>query len=173
MAEPLKEGDNLPDTLHQWTDAESGEKWTLVLAWRVLRGRAECVSVEFSSIWGPRARGHPVSSRVLRTPAVARLIDEHRAGLSDWLPPEQARTYSVPAGMRASTWERLQEAAAVYRADTTGRPTKAVARHFTLSDSAAGKVVGRARVAGLLPPTTPGVAAAKATKPPRKPKGTS
>jgi hypothetical protein len=38
-------------------------------------------------------------------------------------------------------------------------PTRAVAEHFTISDSAAAKRVARARAAGLLPKTKPGKAA--------------
>jgi hypothetical protein len=52
------------------------------------------------------------------------------------------------------------EVADVYRqAWRDGRPpTKAVAKHFQISDSAAAKRVMRARQGGLLPPTEKGVA---------------
>lgn len=66
--------------------------------------------------------------------------------------------------MKASTIERLQRVAAVYReaAMTGAPPTQAVAQREEVSYSAAAKLVWRTRLAGLLPATTPGVV----TRPP-------
>jgi hypothetical protein len=58
-------------------------------------------------------------------------------------------------------FETLVEAAAVYRqAFATTSPRKAVAKHFSISDSQASKYITRARKEGLLPPTQRGRARA-------------
>lgn len=63
------------------------------------------------------------------------------------------------AGGNALPGNVYEQVARVYRqAWMDGRrPTRAVAEHFTISDSAAAKRVMRARKAGLLPPTDKGV----------------
>jgi hypothetical protein len=75
--------------------------------------------------------------------------------------------------VRERTKSRIAQAAAVYLAawkdpKTRHRPTMAVAEHFTISASAAGKLVSRARAEGLLPATRAGVALGGPTTRPRR-----
>lgn len=71
------------------------------------------------------------------------------------------------AGPNALPGSVYEEVARVYRqAWSEGRaPTRAVAEHFTISESAAAKRVMRARRAGFLPPTEKGVPGVRNTDP--------
>lgn len=53
---------------------------------------------------------------------------------------------------RPVTVERLREAATVYLADGSGKPTEAVQRALHVSHSTAARLVGQARRGGLIPP---------------------
>ena len=161
-AERLKNGDRLPSTFRFWPNERTGP-WKIELHWAVVDERAECIGVTVTSDYdyGP-ARGRNARLRPLRTTEWREInpstfIEEDRGGLAEMLPPIQAVTYRKPPGMSADTLGMLREVARVYRA--AGRkPTKAVAGHFTISDSAAAKRVARAREIGLLPKSRPGVA---------------
>jgi hypothetical protein len=158
-ARRLKNGDLLPDTFRFWPNARTGP-WKVELHWAVVDDRAECIGVTVTSDYEP-ARGKGARLRPLRTTEWREInpstfIEEDRQ-LAEILPPIQAETYRKPPGMSADTLAMLREVARVYRA--AGRkPTKAVADHFTITDSAAAKRVARAREIGLLPKSRSGVA---------------
>jgi hypothetical protein len=121
--------------------------WLAVLNWSVIDGRHECVALHVQQA-GVAAI---LTASLLRKLPVADWIAQDRAGMT----PRQTTT-----GMRTSTLNRLKEAAEVYREALRYRepPTKAVAEHFDISHGGASNLVSRARAAGLLPPTSPGVA---------------
>lgn len=101
--------------------------------------------------------GEPVRTAVLRSIPLAAMIAEKRAELPPLpLPPRPAPTLST---MRPSTAQRLQLAAETYlEAWRVGEPTtQAVARRLNVSESAALNLVHRARAAGLLGETSPGM----------------
>jgi hypothetical protein len=62
----------------------------------------------------------------------------------------------LPRDYRVLTDEVLRKVAEIYRANVSGAPTKAVARHFRVKDRMASTYVDRARKAGYLPPTKQG-----------------
>jgi hypothetical protein len=158
------EGDPLPDTVRLWPDERRGPFY-LTLGWQVIRGRAECVRVELRSVGTPlrRVTGVPVTAAHIRALRIGQIIDEDRASMADILTPADAAAYRAPQ-LREATAARLAKAAAVYRQAhaASRKPTRAVAEHFKISDSAAAKLVARARAARLLPATTPGVAVSRA-----------
>ncbi|MFG2046058.1 hypothetical protein ACGFIW_01340 [Micromonospora sp. NPDC048935] len=133
-----------PSTQHQWPDPEDGP-WLATLAWQVIDGRPECTGLTLA------ADGRMLTASVVRKIPVADWIAEDRARL--------APTQPAIGGLRASTVERLKTAAEVYqRAKSEGLPpTKAVAAHYGISHGGASNLISRARSAGLLPPTSPGV----------------
>lgn len=63
----------------------------------------------------------------------------------------------VRKGRSRMSPEYLERVAKVYRDNVTGKPTDAVRRAFGLTPRTAARYVSRAREAGLLPPTDPGV----------------
>lgn len=169
MSQSPAEKQLLPRTTHFWPDPQFGP-WTVTFNWQDVSGRAEVVGVTIDSARNPRGgkspswQPRPVTTAVLRELRIGQLMEEDRAGLVD-LFPDDSPLYKAPPTMRPVTLARLKTAAKVYKKHIdTGKPTRAVARHFTISDSAAAKQVARAREIGLLPPTKKGVTAARASR---------
>lgn len=135
----------LSTTQHRWPD-EHGGPWLVTLMWHVVDGRPECAGLTIEG-----REGTILAGGTLRKLPVAEWIAEDRARI--------APTQLAVGGLRASTVERLETAAAVYqRARSEGLPpTKAVAAHYGISHGGASNLISRARAAGLLPPTSPGV----------------
>lgn len=147
--------------------------------WQMVHGRAECVGLEVTSIdYDPAGKGgyrktpeggwpqvgQPVTTALLRSLKLSELVAAHRGYVSGlhgkFGQPRLAAAYSVAPSMRESTAGRLRQVAEVYRTAWRAgeRPTKAVAEAFDVSGVAAAKLVSRARAAGMLPPTSQGVA---------------
>jgi hypothetical protein len=144
------EGQRLPDTEDWWPDATSGP-WVLTLAWQVIDGRPECVGMSLEHTADPSAP--PVlTAATLKELRIAEKIAMARA--------QMAPAVEATRGLRASTANRLREAAAIYLVayDRGEPPTKAVATHFGITTGGASNLVSRARSVGLLPPTSRGVA---------------
>ncbi len=168
-----------------WPDPRQGP-WLLRLMWAPVRGRIECVGMEIRGYretgegWPPELPSWDEDPPILQTSILRdmplhsivsdmrREMAEQSEGFVAWLAaqPEFA-TPEDQEGLRQLTasWREppgsvsgLAEVARVYdEAWRAGKPpTKAVAEHFVISDSAAAKRVSRARVAGLLPETTRG-----------------
>lgn len=166
--------------------ATSGFRWPdrngpfeITLHWLPIEGRMECAGIDIRSfrrlpgqdqrkLYGSEPQA--VTTSVLRSIPLARIIDEHRARLRDW--PSQSRIGElVPARVRRTMWkpgkrgrpptygpEHFEEVARVYREayEINRTPTRHVARHFKTTESAAAKWVARCRELGLLPKTTRG-----------------
>lgn len=132
-------------TQHHWPDPSEGP-WSVTLDWQVIDGRPECTGLAVAG-----SEGRMLTASVVRKIPVADWIAEDRARL--------APTKPAIGGLRASTVERLKTAAEVYqRARSEGLPpTKAVAAYYGISHGGASNLISRARAAGLLPPTSPGV----------------
>jgi hypothetical protein len=96
-----------------------------------------------------------------RTVVIASVL--RKVPISKWITEDRAKLAQPAAtsGLRQSTIDRLAVVAEVYQRALQERrpPTKAVAAHFGLSHGGAANLVSRARDAGLLPPTSPGVSA--------------
>lgn len=155
MAAAVKDGEQFEPTEHRWPDLEHGP-WRLILWWSHVDGRPECTGLEVKLLERPDtgawSRRYVLPATALRDLRLAETIAADRAAMS----PEPARA----SGLRRSTLERLEKAAEVYQAARAeGRaPVKAVAEHFRISQGGASNLVARARAAGFLPPTSPGVA---------------
>ncbi len=168
-----------------WPDPRQGP-WRIRLVWAPVRGRIECVGMEIRGYrktneeWPPELPAWDEDPPILQTSIlrdmplhsivgdVRREMAEQGEGFRAWLAaqPEFADP-EAQEGFRqlAAFWHELPgsvsglaEVARVYdEAWRAGKPpTKAVAEHFVISDSAAAKRVSRARKAGLLPETTRG-----------------
>lgn len=155
MVATVRDGDPLEPTNHLWPDPDDGP-WRLVLLWSYLDGRPECTGLEVRLAEKPDrggwSRRHVLPTSGLREIRFAELIAADRAAMT----PASSR----PTNLRRSTLERLEEAAQVYQ-DARAKgypPVPAVAEHFHISKGGASNLVARARAAGLLPPTSPGVA---------------
>lgn len=168
----------LPPTTRRWPNPDTGP-WAITLHWQVVAGRPEAVAVDIASALPPGeqtrrygtpdllpADGQPLRTGTLRGLNLATILAEERVRAAAVLrergqrptPPDTAPV----EGMRDATRRQLEQAAAVYRqaiADGRDDPNRAVAEHLGISQAAAGKRVQRARAAGMLPPTTPGVSA--------------
>lgn len=163
----------LPSSERLWPDFEKGP-WLLHFDWCAIEGRAECVGFAITSVVPeghrpgelvpPQDAAQRLSAQQLRDVPLGALVDEERPewaagwralGLND-----VADAFAAPRGRRHphDPPERLRRAAAIYReAFSAGQPpTKAVEEALVISRSAAGKLVARARAAGLLPPTSQG-----------------
>jgi hypothetical protein len=130
-----------------------------------------------------------VSATLVKSLPIGRIIDEARSTGAMYgelvetelgrvlVPGFHAEAFLAPSTKRGRpvqwTHERLAEVAQVYRgAWFSGKPPrKAVAAHFHLEDGAAGKLVSRARPAGLLGETTRGRGGLGTPKGKRKEKG--
>lgn len=165
MPDDLQDGTLLPSTLHAWPDERNGP-WSVTLHWKVLDGRAECVGVDIASTdvgnGRPptlgRGNGLPVTGTVLRNIGLPERIAADRMAMAALLPASQGEQYA-PAGMRRSTADRHRLVAKVYR-DAIARgdkPIKAVAAELGVTEASASTIVARARSAGFLGPTSPGV----------------
>jgi hypothetical protein len=152
----------------KWPNPERGPL-EIVIAYADVDGRWEPVGVQVVA-----TDLSPITAVALRSLPWGRISSEARPG------PMRIQ-YSSPdeIGGEPLTWghdygfskprrgrppeygpEHFAEVARVYReayADNKA-PTRAVARHFSVSHSAAGKWVARCRDLGLLPPTTRGKA---------------
>jgi hypothetical protein len=98
-----------------------------------------------------------VDRRLNPPPTAAEMLGEH-------LPKGEWTERNAAVGERASssrrqrrpvTDARLQEVAAIYRRDTSGKPTEAVARACIVAYSTAARLVGQARERGFLPAYEP------------------
>lgn len=141
------------------------------MKWAPVRGRAEVVELRLRSLDDPPV---PITTTLLRSLSLGSAIDTERTGWGEALADlaedddrwsEHAEHMNAPlkrGGHPALPANELARVAAIYR-DALARndnPTQAVAKSFHLSQSGAAKRVRRARDKGLLPETTPGVAAA-------------
>ncbi len=150
-------------TYHRYPDEKDGP-WMLQLYWQQIDGRPECVGMKLSSMAGRSEnrkvppplqmpeRGIPLTTGIIRDVKIGEIMRGDREHLT-------RRTEVVrPAGLRESTFLRLQETARIYREAFAagGKPTTAVAEHFGLTVGGASSLVSRARDLGLLPPTTRG-----------------
>lgn len=178
MPEAFQNGDHLIPTTRLWPDKETGP-WVLVFHWQVLNGRAECIGMDMVSSlpdeeidrrFGGRsvvslpAIGTPLRTSTLRSMNLAEILAEERVRANEFWDnrfgdPSMGVPYVAPREMRPATIRRLQRVAEVYReAWREGRPpTKEVAKQLGVTVAAASGLVSRARAAGFLPPTSPGV----------------
>jgi hypothetical protein len=167
-----------------WPDERTGP-WLIVVTWAAVEGRLEPVGLELRGYrekegerawpavlptWdqGPAVLATTTLREIPFATLVADLRRERAAQHADFIDhlaaqPEyqsEADQASLRRLRSAGTrrYAALAEVAEVYRhAWETGRaPTRAVAEHFTISQSAAAKRVSRAREAGYLPLTTQG-----------------
>jgi hypothetical protein len=163
-----------------WPDTLKGP-WSLRFHWAVIDGRAECIGLGI----GPADEDHPlpVTRSLVRELPIGKLISEElqtyrsllvalehgqlpgaskaaKAAARELAPAFSERPQR--AGGRRPKYDNghFAEVAKVYgHAYAAGRtPTRAVAKHFSASPSAAAKWVARARKMGFLGPTDPGVA---------------
>jgi hypothetical protein len=173
-------GDSTQDAL-LWPDDRRGP-WLIVVTWAGIRGRLEPVGLEirgyregdWPSVLPTRDQGPAIlTTTTVRELPFATIVAELRrqraaqhADFIDFLaaqPENQAEADQEwlrrlkSAGTRRHA--EVAEVAEVYRQawEVTGLPpTRAVATHFGISQSAAAKRVSRARQAGYLPLTTRG-----------------
>ena len=165
-----------------WPDPQTGP-WLITVTWADFEGRLEPVSLEIrgyredGQAWPPvlplRDQGPAIlATTTLREIPFATIVADLRrqraaqhADFIDFLAAQpEYQTEADQASLRrlrSSGTRRpaaLAEVAEVYRhAWRDGRPpTRAVAEHFVISQSAAAKRVARARQAGYLPLTTQG-----------------
>lgn len=149
---------------------------TLHFEWR--EGRWECVEVNVKMV---SEHLRPITTSVLRSLPIAGLIEKHRPGSVESLTTADMdgtiyttehdyRSKPKPQGGRPPEYgpEHWEKVAQVYReAFAKNRtPTRAVARRFKVTPSAAAKWVAQCRERGLLPRTTRGKA--RAVAPPAK-----
>jgi hypothetical protein len=143
--------------------------YDVTLRFAPIEGRMECVGVDVQVVPGPRPR--LVTAVALHSIPLGRLIEKRRKEAGDVL---------VTVGGGQVTWtgqevtvkvtrhggrppkygpEHWDEVARVYHEGFQNRtPTRAVARHFKVSDTAAAKWIAKCRKLGLLPETTRGKA---------------
>ena len=166
-----------------WPDRKRGP-WSVSATFTLLDGRPECVSLTFGlkAVGGSSA---PVQWTALRAVNGGELIDALRHQVLDddrayiervfgRFPPESRATLDR-LGVTRSAFEEerptgrprlygrdhFEAVAAVYRqAHSTGKPTQAVAEHFSVSSTTAAKWVARCRSPELklLGAATPGKA---------------
>jgi hypothetical protein len=182
----FRSNEHAPVRNHQdallWPDARSGP-WLIVVTWAGIEGRLEPVGLEIrgyredGQAWPAVLPARDQSPAILATTIVreipfATIVAELRreravqhVGFIDFLarqPENQSEADQASLRrMRAAGTRRhaqVAEVAEVYRqAWQDGRPpTRAVAEHFVITQSAAAKRVARARQAGYLPLTTRG-----------------
>jgi hypothetical protein len=164
LNEQVEAGFTYDRTLQRVPDRETGP-WLLVTYWQELDGRRECVGMKLTSIATAEEADDPpglemprdgqvLTTSLLRDLRLSEQIQNARAAFEQL----GRREPEKPAGLRQSTWERLQLAARIYREAFAGngKPTSAVAAHFGLSVGGASNLVSRARDVGLLPPTSRG-----------------
>jgi hypothetical protein len=174
-------GDSWEDHL-LWRDAHR-VPWLIRVLWANVEGRLECAGFEIRSYregaqeWPPglpaRDQGPAIlTTTTLRELPFATIVADLRRekarvhrGFIDFLaaqPENQSEADQAALRRLRSAGTRrtaaLADVAKVYRqAWQNGRPpTRAVAAHFKISQSAAAKRVSRARQAGYLPFTTQG-----------------
>ncbi|GAA2347204.1 hypothetical protein GCM10010170_034570 [Dactylosporangium salmoneum] len=164
-AAELRDFGDVTLTFQRFPDEEQGP-WMLRLYWQQIDGRTECVGMKLSSMASPAENravpphlqmptvGVPLPLTLVRDLKLGEIIRAERERLD----AGQVVAPAKPPSLRQSTWERLQEAATIYRAAyaTSGKPTSAVADHFGLTVGGASNLVSRARELGLLPPTSRG-----------------
>jgi hypothetical protein len=102
--------------------------------------------------------GPSLTTSLIRDMRLAEIAAEERTKLPRVDAPRRS-TAEVVKGMRPATVRRLRTVAGVYQESWTrgGKPVQAVAEALNITSTAAAKLVARARAAGLLPPTSPGV----------------
>jgi hypothetical protein len=159
-------------TCRLWPDEQEGP-WLLVLFWQVINGRAECVGMDLTSAQSPHVEalgfhhrpeiGIPLQTSTLRDLKLSELVADARAAIAELIVADQAPVFTARQ-MRPRTVKRLETVAETYRrAWRQGKPpVKAVAKRLNVSNAAANSLVARARAVGMLPPTSPGVAAGSA-----------
>jgi len=165
-----------------WPDARRGP-WLIRVMWANVEGRLECAGLEIRSYrdsgqaWPPELPTRDQRPTILTTTTIRKLpfatiiadLRREKARVHrdfiDFLAvqpgyeseADQAKLRRLrPVGSRRAS--ASAEVAEVYRqAWEDGRPpTRAVAEHFVISQSAAAKRVSRARQVGYLPTTTRG-----------------
>lgn len=164
---------HLPSSERLWPDFEQGP-WLLHFDWCAIEGRAECVGFAITSVVPeghrpgelvpPAGSVRRLSAQQIRDVPLGALVEEERpewaAGWRALGQDDIAGAFAAPRGRRHphDSPDRLRQAAEVYRqAFAAGQPpTKAVEEALVISRSGAGKLVARARAAGLLPPTSQG-----------------
>ena len=147
----------------RWPDVVDGP-WVIRLKLGLVAGRLQCIGIRVTA-----AEGSPpmvMSGTVLRDLPVAALVDEvvDDVGFKKLiriLKKSAEGDMSDDGTPRSPETEMLSfflEVVQVYSDAAMARqpPTKAVARAFGLSRSAAGHAVARTRALGLLPATTRG-----------------
>lgn len=183
MADTFQNGDHLFPTDRPWPDPEAGP-WVLQFHWQVLNGRAECIGFEFHSAlpadeiekrwpapFDDDARrllggtGSPLRTSTLRSLNLAEVLAEERekahqlwAGRIGW--DDWAKPFETPkTAMRPATLKKLTRVAEIYKSawQKGEPPTKAVSKKLGVTEAGASGLVSRARAAGLLPVTSPGV----------------
>lgn len=142
------------ETRRRWPDPEKGP-YLLTLRWARSNGRPRPVGLHLD-LEDPT--GPPLTTSMMRDLKLAEIVVEDRERLAH-IPQVKPAADVVVEGMRPATVKRLQRASEIYmKAWRAGEPpTKAVERQMNASPAAAANLVRRARAAGFLPPTSPGV----------------
>lgn len=143
------------ETRRRWPDPEKGP-YLLTLRWAREQGRPKLAGlhIDLTDPTGPA-----LTTSLLRDLKLAELAIEDREQLA-YIAQVTPTAEVVVEGMRPATVKRLQRAAEIYMdAWRAGEPpTKAVERQMNATPAAAANLVRRARAAGLLPKTQPGIA---------------
>lgn len=185
VPDDLRQGREIVAAPVLWPDPDSGP-WLVFLRLQVIRGRLECVGINLTSArpegeWCDLSErmpdtARPITTAVLRSLHLSDLIAEKREQLA-----AVVREVDGDAGrvgqvfgtaprrvMRESTRKRLERVAEVYREawQAGSPPVKTVAERLGITEASASSYVARARAAGLLPATSPGVPVAD-----RQPRG--
>jgi hypothetical protein len=149
--------------------------YDITLRFAPIDGRMECVGVDVQPVPGTR----PVTAVALHSLPLGKLIEKRRKQAGDivvkvdtvgaiaWVGQPVVVTVSRRGGRPPRYGpEHWQEVALIYRDayehSPNRTPTRAVARHFKVSDTAAAKWVAKCRRLELLPKTTRGKARAVA-----------
>lgn len=129
-------------TVEWWPNPDG--PYRVVLDWAGDDGRWDCVRAAVES------DDAPITDAVYRRVRISQRIAAARP---------QVAGDSPRAGMRAATVAKLERVAVIYRGALKAHepPTKAVARALGVTEAAASNLVVRARTAGFLPPTSPGM----------------
>ena len=155
-----------------WPDPDQGP-WLVSARFQTIDGRMECIDIQLRA-YRPTEMSLPlpehglatafIDAKLWRSVPVASIThamkDRSRIRLAHLL-EQQSEDPTVSAEAVALGREILDaleghtEVARVYLA-ATGAPTRAVASHFSITQSAAANRVLRARKAGAIPPTTKG-----------------
>jgi hypothetical protein len=143
--------------------------YDVTLRFAPIEGRMECVGIDVQPVPGPRT----LTAVALHSLPLGKLIEKRRKEAGDvvvtvdtvgaiaWVGQPVVVTVTRRGGRPPKYGpEHWQEVARIYREayehSKNRTPTRAVARHFRVSDTAAAKWVAKCRHLGLLPKTTRG-----------------